>query len=254
VKKKNLEALEKGQLPPARLRAIPAPVNPSNVSHSWELILGTVAGLLPVINPLATTPTFLAITEGDSQEKRLEQLRRACFYMVAILVGALVFGTFIMNAFGISIPGLRIAGGMLVAGIGWRMLLGPAEQTQHSEHATPAARAKPDVSFSPLAMPMLSGPGSIAVTVGFASLATAWFDYAAIILGILIVAGISYATLRLSTRVVVVIGSNGMNALTKLMGFLLVCVGIQFVVNGIIGVAAEPALVRAMRDALQSRP
>jgi multiple antibiotic resistance protein len=228
-------------------------VNVYNVSHFWELILGTVVGLLPVINPLAATPTFLAITEGDSQERRLEQLRRACFYMVAILVGALVFGTFIMNAFGISIPGLRIAGGMLVVGIGWRMLLGP-EQAGHSEHATPAARAKPDISFTPLAMPMLSGPGSIAVTVGFTSLARAWLDYAAIILGILAVAVISYAALRLSTRIVVAIGANGMNALTKLMGFLLVCVGIQFVVNGIIGVATEPALVRAIRDALQARP
>ena len=231
-----------------------AAVNPSNLSHFLELILGTVAGLLPVINPLAATPTFLAITEGDSQGRRLAQLRRACLYMVAILIGALVFGTFIMNVFGISIPGLRIAGGMLVAGIGWRMLLGSADGAQHSEHATPAARAKSDVSFSPLAMPMLSGPGSIAVTVGFTSLATAWFDYAAIILGILIVAVMSYATLRLSTRIVVVIGSNGMNALTKLMGFLLVCVGIQFVVNGIIGVAAEPTVIRAIRDALQARP
>ena len=252
MNKISLEALEKGQLPPARLLDRLGLVNPSNVSHSWELILGTVAGLLPVINPLATTPTFLAITEGDSQERRLEQLRRACFYMVAILVGALVFGTFIMNAFGISIPGLRIAGGMLVAGIGWRMLLGPGTQTQHSEQATPAARAKPDVSFTPLAMPMLSGPGSIAVTIGFASLARvgsttrrSYLEFRR--------RGISYATLRLSTRVVIVIGSNGMNAL-QAMGFLLVCVGIQFVVNGIIGVAAEPALVRAIRDALQPRP
>lgn len=229
-------------------------MNASNASHFWELILGTVVGLLPVINPLAATPTFLAITEGDSQARRLEQLRRACFYMVTILVGSLVFGTFIMNAFGISIPGLRIAGGMLVVGIGWRMLLGGDGGDQHSEHAIPAARAKPDVSFTPLAMPMLSGPGSIAVTVGFASLARAWLDYAAIILGIVAVAAISYATLRLSTRVVTVIGANGMNALTKLMGFLLVCVGIQFVVNGVIGVATEPELVRAIRDALQAKP
>jgi multiple antibiotic resistance protein len=101
---------------------------------------------------------------------------------------------------------------------------------------------------------MLSGPGSIAVTIGFASLARAWLDYAAIILGIAAVAAISYGTLRLSTRIVTVIGANGMNALTKLMGFLLVCVGIQFVVNGVIGVATEPELARAIRDALQPRP
>jgi multiple antibiotic resistance protein len=222
----------------------------SGASHFWELILGTVVGLLPVINPLAAAPTFLAITEGDSRERRLAQLRRACLYMVAILVSFLMFGTFIMGFFGISIPGLRIAGGLLVCGIGWKMLMGPAEVLPHSEHATEAARAKPDVSFSPLAMPMLSGPGSIAVTVGFTSLATRWLDYVAIILGILAVAAISYATLRLSSRTVKVMGTNGMNALTKIMGFLLVCVGIQFVVNGILGVAMEPALIKAVRAAV----
>jgi multiple antibiotic resistance protein len=96
------------------------------VNHFWELILGTVIALLPLVNPLASAPTFLAITEGDSPARRLEQLRMACVYMVAILVSFLIGGTFIMNFFGISIPGLRIAGGLLVAGIGSTMLMGPA--------------------------------------------------------------------------------------------------------------------------------
>jgi len=78
---------------------------------------------------------------------------------------------------------------------------------------------------------MLSGPGSIALTIGFSSLADHWLDYGAIILGICIVAVISYVTLRLSGQMVRVIGANGMNALTKLMGFLLLCIGVQFIVQ-----------------------
>ena len=89
-----------------------------------------------------------------------------------------------MTFFGISIPGLRIAGGLLVAGIGFDMLMGPSPQARRSDAAEEAARAKRDISFSPLAMPMLSGPGSIAVTVGLTSLAKGWTDYIAIILGI----------------------------------------------------------------------
>ncbi len=100
-------------------------------------------------------------------------------------------------------------------------------------------------------MPMLSGPGSIAVTVGFTSLAKQWLDYVAIILGILVVAAISYITLHLSERVVCVIGANGMNALSKVMGFLILCIGIQFVVNGVIGVATDPALLRLIREGLK---
>ena len=223
------------------------------VDHFWELIIGTVIALLPIINPLAAAPSFLAITEGDSRERRLQQLRHACFYMVGILVSFLIGGTFIMNFFGISIPGLRIAGGFLVAGIGSTMLLGAPRDPRRDDPAEAEARAKRDVSFSPLALPMLSGPGSIAVTVGFTSLASHWLDYIAIILGILIVAIISYGVLRLAERTVVLVGVNGMNALTKVMGFLILCIGVQFIVNGVLGVATDPAVVRAIRDAALGR-
>jgi multiple antibiotic resistance protein len=220
------------------------------VTHFWELILGTIVALLPIINPFAAAPVFLAITEGDSEERRREQARRGCLYMVLILVSFLMGGTFIMSFFGISIPGLRIAGGLLVCGIGLKMLGPLGEHLHASEREQEAARAKRDVSFTPLAMPQLSGPGSIAVTVGFTSLATHWLDYVAIILGIVVVALISYVTLRLASRVVKIIGVNGMSALTKIMGFLLLCVGIQFVVNGIIGIATNPELMKGVRDAL----
>lgn len=221
----------------------------ANVSHFWELILGTVIALLPIINPLAAAPTFLAITEGDTRQRRLEQLRLACIYMVAILVCFLIGGRLIMAFFGISIPGLRIAGGLLVAGIGSGMLMAPPRDPERDDPANAEARAKRDIAFSPLAMPMMSGPGSIAVTVGFTSLSTGWLDYIAIILGILIVALITYGTLRLSERIVGVIGRNGMNALSKIMGFLILCIGIQFVVNGVRGVVTDPELLRAIRAA-----
>ncbi|HKB90852.1 MAG TPA: MarC family NAAT transporter [Opitutaceae bacterium] len=217
--------------------------------HFWELILGTVVALLPIINPFAATPTFLAITEGDSDARREEQARRACLYVVCILVSFLLGGSFIMGFFGISIPGLRIAGGLLVAGIGMKML--GAEDVRTNEEQREAAKRKRDVSFTPLAMPILSGPGSIAVTIGFTSLARHQLDYVAIILGIIIVAGISYLTLRLSGKIVRVIGVNGMNVLTKIMGFLLLCVGVEFMVNGFIGILQEPALLDFFRNALK---
>jgi len=219
-------------------------------SHFWELILGTIIALLPLINPLAAAPTFLAITERDTPERRNQQLRMACIYMIAILVSFLIGGTFIMGFFGISIPGLRIAGGLLVAGIGSGMLVAPPRDPAVQTRETEAARAKRDIAFSPLAMPMLSGPGAIAVTLGFTSLATDWTDYVAIILGILVVAGIIYSTLRVSGRIVQVIGITGMNALTKVMGFLILCIGIQFVVNGVLGIATDPTLLRSIRDTL----
>lgn len=222
----------------------------SPLSHFWELILGTVLALLPVINPLASTPVFLAITEGDTPEQRRRQARRGCIYMVVILVSFLIGGTFIMNFFGLSIPGLRIAGGLLVTGIGMSMLA-PVKSEADERQRQAEARAKSDVSFTPLAMPMLSGPGSIAVTIGFTSLSTGWLDYVAIIIGIVVVAVMAYVTLNLSSRIVRLIGANGMSAMTKIMGFLILCIGVQFIVNGVVGIATSDPFLDAIRDGLQ---
>lgn len=222
----------------------------SNLLDLWGIYFGTIVGLLPIINPFSAGPTFLAITEGDSEERRREQARKGCVYMVAILVCFLIGGTFIMNFFGISIPGLRIAGGILLTGIGLNMLGTFRSNADQDAEEREAARRKVDISFSPLAMPMLSGPGSIAVTLGFTSLATDWLDYAAIIAGIITVALITYAVLRMSGGLVRFIGPVGVNALTKIMGFLLMSMGVQFVVTGVLAIATDPALLRQVRAAL----
>ncbi len=225
----------------------------SNVIHLWAIFLGTFMGLLPIINPLAAAPTFLAITEGDSDARRREQARKGCFYMICILVSALTGGTFIMNFFGISIPGLRIAGGILMAGIGMSMLTNQQKPGKPDEEEREAARKKTDISFSPLAMPMLSGPGSIAVTLGFTSLATHWTDYLAIIAGIISIAALTYAMLRVSGKIVAIIGPVGVNAMTKIMGFLIMCIGVQFVVNGVLGIATDPDLLRSIKEVLNAQ-
>ena len=224
----------------------------SHVTHLWVIFLGTFIGLLPIINPLAAAPTFLAITEGDSAERRREQTRKGCLYMVAILVSFLIGGTFIMNFFGISIPGLRIAGGILLTGIGMDMLSSRQPRTKDTDEEREAARKKVDISFSPLAMPMLSGPGSIAVTLGFTSLATDWVDYFAIIAGIISVALLTYLVLRLSGKLAKFIGPVGVNAMTKIMGFLIMSIGVQFVVNGVINIATDPELLGIIKTALAS--
>jgi multiple antibiotic resistance protein len=210
-----------------------------------QLVIATVIALLPIINPFSTAPMFLAITEGDTAAERREQARKAVIYMVCILVAFLIGGTFIMKFFGLSMPGLRIAGGILVAGVGMRMLY-PRDDGNQTEAERVESKRKRDVSFTPLAMPSLAGPGAISVTIGLTSLATSWVDFVAIIIGILLVAVIVFVTLQLSTRLVSLLGVNGLHAMTKIMGFLILCVGVQFIVTGIIGVATTPELIEAI--------
>lgn len=215
-------------------------------AHLWTLFLGTIIGILPISNPLACAPTFLAITEGDTAEHRRAQARRACLYVILILGSFLLCGTLIMRIFSISIPGIRIAGGILVVKVSMEMLAGGL--LAHTEAGNREARRKRDISFTPLAIPMLSGPGSIGVTLGYTSLAKNWYDYLAILAGIGVVAYIAYLVLNLSTRIVNWMGPVGMNALTQVMGLLLMFMGVQFVVEGVVGIIADPQFIGAIRD------
>jgi small neutral amino acid transporter SnatA (MarC family) len=123
--------------------------------------------LLPIINPLSTAVLLLGISGHLSKEERNRQIVKACLYMTAILVVFLLAGHFVMVAFGISIPGIRIAGGMIIGLLGFRMLF--PDDGEITGEGKEEARQKLDISFSPLAMPSLSGPGSIAAVITMSS-------------------------------------------------------------------------------------
>lgn len=202
-------------------------------------VLSTVGALLPIVNPLSAVGMVMTITANLTDSERTEQIRRACIYMFFILTSFLVAGGLIMNFFGISIPGLRIAGGMIVSYLGFRMLF--PDTTTMSRQEQVEAAAKADVSFTPLAMPGLSGPGSIAVIVGMSATAQESqhivVGHALIAVGIAIVGVISYVVLRAATKLSKVLGVAGMNAMARIMGFLLICIGVQFIINGVLDVA-----------------
>ena len=206
----------------------------------WVRALGyvfsTVIALLPIVNPFAAIGLVLSITAALTDDERTQQIRWACVYMFLILVAFLVAGSLIMGFFGISIPGLRIAGGLVVSYIGFRMLF-PDQPAITGQERSEAIR-KQDVSFTPLAMPGLSGPGSIAVVVGLSSTLQEG-DYVVtghlfVAIGIAITAVISYVVLRAATRLQRVLGVNGIDAVSRVMGFLLICIGVQFAINGIL--------------------
>lgn len=214
-----------------------------------ELAIATIVALLPIINPFSAAPLFLAITHGYSKEERREQARKAVIYMLCILILSLIGGRFIMEFFGLSLPGLRIAGGILVAGLGFSMLY-PKDATAPLVDPSLEQLRKRDVAFIPLAMPTLAGPGSISVTLGLTSLVKDTLDLVAIIGGIVAVGLAVLVALRLSTKLVRVFGESGLQAMTKIMGFILLCIGIQFIVNGIIGVASSPELIKGILETI----
>ncbi len=153
--------------------------------------------------------------------------------MFSILVVFFLIGTYILSFFGISLAGIRIAGGLIIMRAGYSMLNPQNPGKKLSDEVEEAAREKEDISFSPLALPLLSGPGSIAVVIGMASQARNVMDYAVHIIAILLVIFSAYLILRLAPTLARYIGMTGLNVMTRLMGFIALAISVQFILSGI---------------------
>lgn len=196
-----------------------------------QVLLGTIVALLPIVNPFSVAITFISLSKDMDGSKRSREALLASVYMTVILLIFLVAGVLIMKFFGISLPGIRIAGGLIILNIGFKML-NPEYRDLRAINAETRTRSDEDIAFTPLAVPMLSGPGAIAVTIGMAATAGSRLDYAAESLGILVVAVVTYVCLRVAGSVKNLLGEYGVNVLTRILGFILICVGVQFVVVG----------------------
>lgn len=212
------------------------------------LIFATFGALVPITNPFSTAPVFASLSRRFSVERRNQQAYLACVYTAGTLTVALIAGALIMSFFGISLPALRIAGGLVVARVGFGML-NPEPEKELPEDSKDEAMQMTDIAFTPISMPLLSGPGSIAMTIGMASEADNVLEYAGIGIGIVLTALFAWLILRSSTRVAEVLGVTGMNVLTRLMGLVLVCIGVQFVLRGLIESITHPSVANALRQA-----
>lgn len=223
------------------------------IAEWLKTVVGTFVGLLPIANPFSTAVVFLVIARRFSPDRRRQQAAKACIYMAGVLGVFLVAGTLIMQFFGISIAAVRVAGGLIVARIGLGML-DPGTAEEVSDESKAEALRMNDIAFTPLAMPMLSGPGSIAVTLGMAAGAESVWEVLAIAVGIVIVAIISYGVLLGAERVVALLGVTGLDVLTRVMGFLLVCVGLQFVGVGLGEALSSGEVLGSLRNVLAEAP
>lgn len=178
-------------------------------------------------------PVFLALTDTHTSEHRDRQAGKAALFMVLILSVFLIGGTYIINFFGISMEGIRIAGGLMIMKWAYSLLDPDMRGRKLSFEDQKDAQAKADISFSPLAMPLLSGPGSIAVVLGLQSQATEFNHYFTVLLAICLVALTAYIILRIAPAAVKILGKTGMSALTRMMGFITLCIGVQFIISGI---------------------
>ncbi len=197
------------------------------------LLVASFISLFSVVNPVAALPVFLTVTEHHDEQERSTIARKASILMFFVLFTFLLIGTYILSFFGISLSGIKIAGGLVILRAGFSMLNPDKGGRKLSDEDETAGQEMEDPSFSPLAMPLLSGPGSIAVVIGFGAQAQGVFDYVVNGVSVFIVCMITYVLLRLSPTIVKFIGKSGMTVMTRMMGFIVLTIGVQFIINGI---------------------
>jgi multiple antibiotic resistance protein len=210
-------------------------VGGSPIAIFAETIALTIGALLPIMNPFSTAPLFVSLTANFDDKKKKHEALWGCIYAFCILAVFLLLGSAIIDFFGISIPGIRVAGGLIISTVGFRMLF-PAPPRAGADATT---QEQAQIAFTPIAMPSLAGPGSIAVVLSAAAhiqniRPDDWrLIYVAVIAGMVATLVFSYVVLRMASGMVRFLGRGGIDAMTRIFGFLLICIGMQFLLTGI---------------------
>ena len=208
------------------------------LKYFLELYFFGVMKILPIVNPFSTIPLLLALTPGGTRETRAREARRSSIFASMILIGSLLIGSLVIEFFGISLEALRIAGGFVISIIGLRMLFpGPEASTV----ADPlGGQGSMDIALIPLAMPSMAGPGSIALVItestklfAIKGIAAKSLGIGAAITSIVTIGVICWLVLRSSNGIARVLGDHGIESIKRFMGFLLICIGVQYIASGI---------------------
>ena len=204
-----------------------------------KAFLLTFVGLFPIVNPLESAPFFLGMTAGLPTAQRRDLAVKVALNGTLLLLGSLIIGPYLLEFFGIQLPVVRIAGGLVVTAIGWKLL----NQEQSPDHAAgnpPTTPARSVGSFYPLTMPLTVGPGSMSVAITIGSHKSAGYpmwgnvlQYAIGAVGGIIAIGVSiYLCYRFAPALARLLGNSGLDVMVRLSAFILMCIGIGIIWNG----------------------
>jgi multiple antibiotic resistance protein len=204
----------------------------------FQTFLIVLAAIFPVVNPPGSALVFLSLTRRASAETRRFLARRVAINAFFVMAGSLLVGTFVLNLYGISVPIIRVAGGIIVAATGWKLL----SQGSQKEDEAPEKLEKADyksLAFYPLTLPLTTGPGTIAVMIslGFSrttstSAMEELFFVAMILLAAIAIAASIYVCFAYAERAERMLGHNGTQIAVLLSAFILFCIGVQIFWTG----------------------
>jgi multiple antibiotic resistance protein len=211
-------------------------------------VLFTLAALLPIVNPLGSAPIFLSMTAdlpGPARRKLAIVVARHAFLLLA---AAMLIGTYVLRIFGVSLPIVRVAGGLLVTASGWRLL---NDESKGSASPGPVEAWEREVArraFYPLTFPLTVGPGSISIAITLGAKAqsrgtSTALELLADLIGAVLVSLIVLLSYRFASRLIAYLGETGTAVFLKLSSFILLCVGVSIIWSGLVDLV-QPLLTR----------
>ena len=199
------------------------------VNHTITVFLAFFA----IMNPVANTPVFIGLTDGDGHGVHDEVACKSLLIAFLIVLLFCLFGRLLFELFGITLPAFRIAGGALVILVGFQMLHGSPSRIHHpADDAVQSDDAALSVAVSPLAMPILAGPGTLATAMNFSATGNTT-QIVITIATFAVLCLITYGFFVAGQRLVGLIGKNGINVVTRLMGLILAVIGTQMAIVGL---------------------
>jgi multiple antibiotic resistance protein len=195
----------------------------------------SLSSVIIIVNPLGATIIYVSFTEAMEPSARDAIAKDACRFALFILLTVAVIGTWILQLFGITLEAFRIAGGILLFGIGMEMVYAKTSRTKLTATEKYESREVEDVAIMPLAIPMIAGPGAITTTIVLMNEAITITPVAIGIVfsSILFSIAVTYFMMRNSEYIMKKIGQREYRAINRLLGMLLIAIAVQFVINGI---------------------
>ena len=200
-----------------------------------ELFISVFAALFSVLNPLGTVPVFVGLTKDDTKHNRDKTSFWTSVNVCIILLISFFAGKYVLNFFGISISSLRVAGGLIIATSGFALLTGSFTKHKGMKKASVQAdlETRSEVSLTPLAIPMLAGPGSISLLITYNQTFETKQQHLLSVCAIVAVCLAIYIILRTSHFIVKALGASGINAISRIIGFIVIAIGVEYVSSAV---------------------
>ncbi|KAF2333169.1 MarC family NAAT transporter [Flavobacterium daemonense] len=202
-----------------------------------DLFIYLFAALFSVLNPIGTVPIFVGLTQHDSQKERSRISLWTAINVGIILLVSYFIGQYVLTFFGISIDALRIAGGIVIVNSGFSLLSGKFNKKRGiNKKIENEAQQRNDIALTPLAIPMLAGPGSMSLLIAFYQEHHQMEEITFSCLAIIAIAIVIFAILKSAHYLARILGASGIVAISRIVGFIVISIGIQYIVSSIINI------------------